>query len=102
MPDEELFPAGTWVAVEQVVLRPGERAPGLPPQTAAVPLTARVKGFLLEPAALGQETRIRTAAGREVRGILREINPAYRHGFGELVPEILSIGEEARARLREG
>lgn len=99
---EDLFPAGTWVAVEQIVLSPPERAPGLPPETAAVPLAARVKGFLLEPGALGCEVRVRTAAGWEAAGILREANPAYRHSFGELVPEILSLGEEARARLIQG
>ena len=99
---EKLVPAGTWVAVEQIVLPPGERAPGLPPETAAVPLTARVKGFLLAPGALGCEVRVRTAAGREVSGILREANPAYRHGFGEFVPELLGVGEEARARLIQG
>lgn len=96
------FPAGTWVVIEQVVLRPGERAPGLPPETAAVPLVARVKGFLVAPAAFDGMARVRTAAGREVEGVLREVNPSYRHDFGELVPELLTLGEEARARLRRG
>ncbi len=96
------IPAGTWVAVEQTVLWPGERAPGLPPETAAVPLVARVKGFLLSRAAPGESVLVRTAVGREVEGILREVNPPYTHGFGELVPEILTIGAEVRLRLRAG
>lgn len=95
------IPSGTWVTIEQVVLPPGERAPGLPLETAEAPLVARVKGFLLAPAALGQEAWVRTAIGREAHGMLRVANPAYQHGFGELVAELLSIGEEARARLRE-
>lgn len=95
-----MVPAGTWVAVEQTLLRPGERAAGIPPETAEVPLTARVKGFLVEEARIGGEARVRTMAGREVAGTLVEANPAYTHGFGEIVPEILTAGEEARERLR--
>ncbi|MGE5551769.1 MAG: 2-amino-4-oxopentanoate thiolase subunit OrtA [Bacteroidota bacterium] len=95
------IPAGTWVTIERIVLAPGHRAPGLPPETASVPLTAMVKGFLVAPAALAGSARVRTAAGREVEGILREANPPYRHGFGELVPEIMTVGEEARKRLGE-
>ena len=102
MLEENKTPAGTWVSIERTVLRAGERAPGLPPETAAVPLTARVKGFLLDPAALGDTARVRTAAGRVVDGVVREINPSYRHGFGELVPELLNIGEEVREKLRGG
>lgn len=98
--DNGRVPAGTWVAIERVILRPGERAPGIPPETAAQPLTALVKGFLLAPAALGEQAGIRTMAGREVEGVLKEANPAYTHGFGGVVPELLRVGEEARERLR--
>jgi len=47
---------------------------------------------LLEDADLGQEVRIRTLIGRELRGTLRVINPSYTHSFGETVPELLTIG----------
>ncbi len=96
---EEMVPVGTWVAVEQTVLAPGERAPGIPAETAAVPLLARIKGFLVQAGAPGTEVLIRTAIGREVRGVLREVNPAYTHGFGSVVPELIRIGEEARAKI---
>ncbi|HQJ11683.1 MAG TPA: 2-amino-4-oxopentanoate thiolase subunit OrtA [Anaerolineae bacterium] len=83
---------GTWVEIEQIVLKPEERAPSLPPETQAVPYVMRVSGFLLEDADLGQEVRIRTLIGRELRGTLRVINPSYTHSFGETVPELLTIG----------
>lgn len=99
MPSSDHVPAGTWVQLELCLLAPGERAPGLPAETAAQPLLARVKGFLLAPARMGGEARIRTAAGREVAGSLCAVNPAYEHGFGEIVPEIMAAGSEARAFL---
>ncbi|MGE5529849.1 MAG: 2-amino-4-oxopentanoate thiolase subunit OrtA [Patescibacteria group bacterium] len=99
MGEDNVIPAGTWVEIERTVLAPGERAAGVPPETAAVPLAARVKGFLLAPAPVGGPARIRTAAGREAGGILREANPAYGHGFGRPVPELWTVGEEARKIL---
>lgn len=86
---------GAWVEIEQIVLRPEERAPSLPPETKAVPYVMRVSGFLVEDAELGQETTIRTIIGRELRGTLRVLNPGYSHSFGETVPELLTIGTEA-------
>jgi len=32
--------AGTWVELERVILEPGERAPGIPADTASVPVAA--------------------------------------------------------------
>jgi len=93
--------AGTWVEVHRVVLRAGERAPQIPEDTRAVPLEMRVKGFLTQPAALGDEAVIVTPAGRRLRGTLTEVNPAYTHGFGPPIPELSVIGQEVRAILRE-
>jgi len=86
---------GTWVEIEQIVLKPEERAPTLPEDTKKVPYVLRVSGFLLEDAELEQEARIRTRIGRELAGILKTVNPSYSHSFGTVVPELLTIGTEA-------
>ena len=96
----EFIPQGTLVEIHRIVLPAGERAPQVPPETAAVPLEMRVKGFLTAPAAMGDEVEIITAAGRRLRGTLVAENPPYRHGFGAPIPELSTIGAEARALLR--
>jgi hypothetical protein len=96
----EPFAKGTWVEIHRVVLVPGERSPQVPADTACVPLEMRVKGFLAEAAALGDEAEIVTAAGRRLQGRLSQVNPGYRHGFGSPIAELVSIGSEVRALLR--
>lgn len=97
----ELFDKGVWVEIHTIVLEPGERAPQVPEDTAKIPLEMRVKGFLAEPAAIGDQAEIVTAAGRRLRGRLDAINPAYRHGFGPPIPELSTIGRELRALLAQ-
>jgi len=92
---------GVWVEIHNIVLQPGERAPQVPVDTAKVPLEMCVKGFLAEPAAVGEEAGIVTAAGRRLRGRLSAVNPAYQHGFGPPVPELSMIGQELRRLLAE-
>ena len=87
--------SGTWVEIEQVILTPEQRAPTLPEDTKRVPYVLRVSGFLIEPAELGAQARIRTIIGRELSGVLRTVNPSYSHSFGTVVPELLTIGTEA-------
>ena len=87
---------GTWVEIESIVLKPEERAPGLPEDTAATPYVLRLSGFLTEKAEVGQEVSVTSLIGRTHRGVLREVNPSYGHSFGATVPELLHIG------LREG
>ncbi|NLY54599.1 MAG: 2-amino-4-ketopentanoate thiolase [Firmicutes bacterium] len=101
MSDKRIWPAGTWVEIRRIILQPGERAPQLPADTAQVPLELRVKGFLKQAAALGQEAEITTVIGRTQRGLVTAINPRHSHDFGEPVPELLTIGAELR-RLLEG
>ncbi len=96
----EPIPSGAWVEIHRIVLGPGERAPRIPADTQAVPLELRVKGFLVEPAMLGEEVTIVTPADRRLRGTLTAVNPAYTHGFGAPIPELSPIGEEVRAILR--
>ncbi len=86
---------GTWVEIQQIVLRPEERATNLPDDTRQTPYVLRVSGFLIDEAELGQTARIRTIIGRELTGELKTINPSYNHSFGTLVPELLTIGTEA-------
>ena len=97
----ELIPQGTWVEIHRVVLAPDQRAPHVPEDTKRVPLEMRVKGFLVAAAFLGEEVDIVTATGRRLRGTLKEVNPAYAHGFGSPIPEISAIAAEVRELLRE-
>jgi hypothetical protein len=90
---------GDWAELSLVVLEPAERAPGLPQDTAATPLVARVRGFLEAEARVGEPAAVRTPAGRRVEGTLVRVNPAPGHSFGEPVPELLPVGGELRARL---
>ncbi len=97
----ELIAKGAWVEIHRVVLAAGDRAPHIPDDTKQIPLEMRVKGFLTAPAALGEEAEILTPAGRRLHGTLKEVNPAYTHGFGPPIPELSLIGSEVRAMLRE-
>ena len=85
---------GTWVEIEQVILRPEERASSLPEDTKKVPYTLRVSGFLMQDRSLGETALIRTIIGRELTGTLVTVNPSYSHSFGTTVPELLTIGTE--------
>jgi len=86
--------AGTWVEIEKTLLSPEQRAPTLPEDTKKVPYILNLSGFLLEEAELGSLARIRTLIGREMEGTLKRVNPSYQHTFGEVVPELLTIGIE--------
>jgi len=91
----------TWVEIYKIVLEKGERAPQVPNDTQQVPLEMKVKGFLVQDAAVGKEAEIITPAGRRIKGRLLEINPAYTHMFGRPIPELSPIAGEIRAILRE-
>ncbi|MGI6345312.1 MAG: 2-amino-4-oxopentanoate thiolase subunit OrtA [Bacillota bacterium] len=97
----KLIPAGTWVQVRSVILPPGQRAPRVPADTAQVPLEMLVKGYLEEPARLGDTVTVRSVIGRQHRGVLQAENPHYAHSFGRPVPELLTIGSELRKMLEE-
>jgi hypothetical protein len=98
-PVAERVPKGTWVELHRSLLAPGERAPQVPEETQRVPLEMRVKGFLAEDATVGEEAEIVTRAGRRLRGILGEVAPPYRHGFGPPVPELLAVASELQNLL---
>jgi 2-amino-4-ketopentanoate thiolase alpha subunit len=98
-PHERIGRAGDWAEVSFAVLSPGGRAPGLPPDTAAVPYEARVKGFLVADKAVGAPGCVRTLGGRVVDGLLLRLAPAPGHSFGEPVQELIEAGRELRERL---
>lgn len=98
----EPIAAGTWVELHRIVLTSDERAAHLPEDTRQLPLEMRVKGFLLNAAAIGEVAQIRTVTGRQLHGTLAEANPAYSHTFGPPIAELATIGAEARAILQQG
>ncbi len=93
---------GSWAEVQRTLLEPGNRAPQLPADTAAVPYVARICGFLLTETELGSEAEIETVAGRHVRGTLIAVNPRFEHDFGMPVAELLRVGSELRTLLAHG
>ncbi|UCH41265.1 MAG: 2-amino-4-ketopentanoate thiolase [Gammaproteobacteria bacterium] len=97
----ERIAAGSWVEIHKIVLKAGERAPQVPEDTRQVPLEMRVKGFLAASANVDDEVEIVTPAGRRLRGRLAAVNPAYNHGFGPPVDELVTVGIEVRAILRQ-
>jgi hypothetical protein len=99
--ESDRVPAGSWVEIRQIVLRAGERAPNVPPDTAAVDFEARIRGFLLSDAPMGGEASVRTLAGREITGRLTDVNPRNAADFGDPVPELLRVGDDARRSLEE-
>ena len=87
---------GILVEIEQVILTPDERAPQVPDDTRKVPLVMRARGMLTDDSVIGEEAGIETVTGRLLTGKLVEENPAYDHGFGTPIPELIPIGREAR------
>jgi hypothetical protein len=95
----ELIQPGRWVEIRSTVLESAERAPQVPEDTGQVPLEMRARGFLLRPAVPGDEVEVETVTGRRLRGVLHSVEPAYTHGFGPPVRELLGIAGELRALL---
>jgi len=91
-----------WVSIHKIVLRPEERAPVVPEDTKKVPHEMWVKGRLIADAEIGSEVEVITRTGRREKGKLLEVNPTYRHSFGEFVPELLTVSEKLRNLAFEG
>ena len=102
MGDQQVCRKGDWVQVHQIVLQATQRASGVPEDTAKVPLQMWVKGFAQSEALLGSQVTIITPAGRQITAQLVAINPAYEHGFGRPVPELLQVAADLRERYRKG
>ena len=94
---------GQWVNIHKIILTADERAPQIPEDTKGVPMEMWVKGFLVnDEAIIGDEVNILTITNRKETGKLIDINPTYRHSFGEYVPELLQVGIQLREILFGG
>lgn len=88
------------VQIHRVILNASQRSKTLPSSTKSVPYECWIKGFLLnETAKLGDTVKIKTFIGRELSGILSQINPTYDHNFGMAQKELLMIVCEIRNKL---
>jgi hypothetical protein len=90
----EEAPERAWVEIHAIILPAGQRAAQVPEDTQRVPLEMRVKGFLAQPAVVGDEVEIVTVVGRRLRGTLVMVNPPYTHSFGSPIAELLTVGRE--------
>ena len=88
---------GDWVQIKRILLTPDQRANNLPESTRNLPMIMWVKGFLeQENANIGDCVSILTRSGRVEEGELVEVNPSYRHDFGDCIPELIKVGDQAR------
>jgi len=94
-----MIKAGSWVSIRSVILGEKSRASGIPEDTAGLPLTMWVKGYLTHDCKLGEKACITTVTGRAEMGILEEENPATNIDYGGHVPEIAEIGRRAKEVL---
>ena len=99
MPD--MVKPGDWVRVHIVILSAGERAPGVPSDTAAHAYEGWINGWAIEEAQIGEPVTIRTMAGRSVQGVLSEVQPGYQHGFGRPHRALLAVGPSLKALLED-
>jgi len=90
---------GTYVQIRAVILKSGERAAGIPPDTAESPLVMWVKGHLMDDADIGEPAEVTTATGRVERGVLEKAEPVTTLDYGQFVPEIMEIGARVRGVL---
>jgi hypothetical protein len=102
MTSDEVLPSGSWVELQLTVLDAAERSPSVPPDTARHDFVARVRGFLIEPARIGEAAGVQTLAGRTVRGTLTALNPRNPANFGDPVPVLLEIGPAIRSQIERG
>jgi 2-amino-4-ketopentanoate thiolase alpha subunit len=91
---------GDWIRIHSILMKAGDRAPGIPEDTAKVPYELWDKGFLLsDKAKIGDAVEIETITGRKITGKLLETNPSYDHDFGEFIPEILMIDKQLKVLM---
>lgn len=87
---------GEWVRIHSTVLKAEERTAKLPEDTQACPLEMWTKGFLQEDAEIGDEVTVITASNRLEKGELIEVNPYWKHSYGEFIPELVQIDKQLR------
>ena len=84
---------GSYVRIRKTLLKPKERSQNLPEETSLVPFKMWVKGFLQDDADLFDMVTVKTITGRFETGRLKEAFPAYKHNYGDFIPEILKIND---------
>lgn len=93
---------GDWVRIHNTVLQVGERAPQVPEETKKVPLEMWINGFLVNDGAkVGDQVTIKSLAEIKHEGTMVDVQPVYRVDYGQPQPELLTIGPELRAILKE-
>ena len=90
---------GTFVEIEQVVLKEEERSSNIPEDTRKTSLRAWLKGYLLEDSEIGSIAEIKTTTGRIEKGVVTLERPSYTHDFGDFVEELMFIGPQAKEIL---
>lgn len=93
--------AGQWVEIEMLVCQAETRSKELPKDTQVIYYTARIKGYLINEARLGQEATIRSILGRELKGKLLAFNPPFPATFGAPVPELMDVGKELKSLMKK-
>lgn len=83
-----LVEKGKYVRVRNHLISPNERDKKLPSSTQKVPFKSWTKGYLVSESEMYEEAKIITATKREVTGVLKEVEPKYKHTFGDFVSEI--------------
>jgi len=81
----------SYVEVNKVIFKSGERTANIPEDTKNVPYEMFVKGYLLKDSKIGESVSVKTDTGRIVNGILLNEDPTYELDYGNNVPEILMI-----------
>ncbi|MGM0606975.1 MAG: 2-amino-4-oxopentanoate thiolase subunit OrtA [Candidatus Muiribacteriota bacterium] len=91
-----------WVKIQKVILKSEQRTSKIPEDTLECDYIMHVNGYLEKEADLGEEVEIETAVGRKVKGKLIQINPAFKHDFGQPVEELMHIGKLCKKELKGG
>lgn len=92
---------GSYVRIRKTLLNPGERSLNLPKETSLVPFKMWIKGYLQEDADLFDIVTVKTITGRYETGRLKEAFPAYKHNYGEFIPEILKLNDIIHRDMEE-
>ncbi len=90
---------GDWVEIGWTAFSAADRSRDIPEETRGVPVLARVKGFALSEAAVGEVISLQTVTGRVLQGELLAVRPHYTHSFGMPQPELLQIGLKLRGEV---
>lgn len=91
-----MYDKGTYVRIRRTLLKPEERSSNLPEDTKNVPYKMWVKGYLQEESELFEIVTIKTLTGRTETGRLKEVNPPYKHSYGDFVHEVMVLSDIIR------